>query len=209
MARPKKKPVEPAFVPKDKILSRLSVFFFDKPLLTAALWILLTLFGAFSYTTLLRREGFPAINFPLAIVGGTYFVNDPEAVDEAVANPITKLALEQEGVSSVQTSSGGNFFTVQISYDEGVDAKAATAQLEQTVKERGNLPKEAMTQYSVPYFGATGGSEEKLDMTLSFYAREEGASTSELVAAAEVFAAKLRDKNIHDVQDVFVVSPFE
>lgn len=210
MARPKKKSVsETVVVPKDKSLSKLSVFFFDRPLLTAFLWIALTLFGALSYTTFLRREGFPSVNFPLAFVGGTYFVNDATKVDDLVAGPITRLALEQEGVSAVQTSSGSNFFTVQVSYAEGVDAKQATASLEQAVKERGNLPAEAMAQYSVPYFGATGGSEQKLDMTLSFYADDNELPTAELVTAAEAFAVQLKDKDIHDVQDVFVVSPYE
>ncbi len=210
MARPKKKLMpETVIVPKDKFLSKLSVGFFDRPLLTAFLWIALTLFGALSYTTLLRREGFPAINFPLAFVAGTYFVNDPAQVDASVAEPITRIALEQEGVASVQTSSGGNFFSVQIFYDEGVDAKQATSQLEEAVAERGSLPNEAMVQYSVPYFGATGGSEQKLDMTLSFYADGNDLPTSELVAAAEDFASALRDKQVDDVQDVFVLNPYE
>lgn len=213
MARTKKtgqtEKANKAMIPKDKLLSRLSVSFFDRPLITAFLWIALTLFGALSYTTLLRREGFPSVNFPLAFVGGTYFANDPTKVDELVAEPITRIALEQDGVSSVQTRSGANFFSVQISYEEGVDAKSATTVLEQAVKEAGVLPQEAMTQYSVPYFGATGGSEEKIDIALSFYADDAELGTAELATAAEAFATKLRDQRLHDVEDVFVIDPFE
>lgn len=207
MARTKK--AEKSVIPKDRLLAKLTVFFFDRPRITAFLWIALTLFGAFSYTTLLRREGFPSVNFPLAFIGGTYFVNDAEKVDELVAEPITRLVTEQAGVSSVNTSSGSNFFSIQIAYDEGVDAKQATAELEQAVNERGGLPKEAMVQYSVPYFGATGGSEEKIDIGLSFYSTDDSADTVQLVDAAEKFASALSDKQIHDVQDVFVVSPYE
>ena len=131
-AKPKvsKKPAKKSAAhPEDKQLSRLSVAFFDRPLITAFLWIALTLFGALSYTTLLRREGFPSVNFPLAFVGGTYFVNDASIVDSEIAQPISELALAQDGVASVQTQSSSNFFTIQISYEEGVDARAATTEL--------------------------------------------------------------------------------
>lgn len=195
--------------PKDKLLSKVTIFFFDRPLLTAFFWIALTLFGALSYTTFLRREGFPSVNFPLAFVGGTYFVNDPAKVDSDVAKPISEIVLEQEGVASVQAQSSANFFSIQISYDEGVDAKATTAELETKVAESGRMPQQAMAQFNVPYFGATGGDVEQVDMAISFFPREDGPTVAEITATAEAYAKLLQDKNIHDVEKVFVKSPFE
>ncbi len=196
-------------LPKDKLLSRLSVFFFDRPRVTAFLWILLTLFGALSYGTFLRREGFPSVNFPLAFVNGTYFVNDPGKVDNDVARVISELAREQDGVTMVQTQSSANFFSVQISYDEDVNAAAATDELEERVRQSGRLPERVMAQYDVPYFGATGGDVEKLDIALSFFTRDDSVSVQELAEQAEAYAAVLRDRDIANVEEVFVKSPFE
>ncbi len=204
-----KKQTPKAKVPKDKLLSKLTVFFFDRPLLTAFLWIALTLFGALSYTTLLRREGFPSVNFPIAFVQGVYFVNDPAKVDSEVAAPISEIALDQDGVASVQSQSTATFFNVQVSFEEGVDARAAAAELENKVAESGRLPEGAIAQFNVPYFGATGGDIERVDMALSFFPSEDGASTEDITAAAEAYAQVLADKNIHDVERVFVKSPFE
>ncbi|MGH9856916.1 MAG: hypothetical protein ACRD4B_03630, partial [Acidobacteriota bacterium] len=61
---------------KDKLLPRLTVQFFNRPRLTAILWLALAVFGIFSYTTLLKREGFPSVQIPVAVVTGTNFVND-------------------------------------------------------------------------------------------------------------------------------------
>lgn len=47
---------------------------------------MIALFGILSYTTLLKREGFPPINIPYAIGQGTYFVGDPGG-DSDVAKP--------------------------------------------------------------------------------------------------------------------------
>ncbi len=207
MATSKKKPTQ-TLVPKDRLLGKISVFFFDRPIITAALWILLTLFGALSYGTLMKREGFPTINIPLALVNGVYFVNDPARVDADVAVPIVEVAKEQEGVRSVESTSAANFFTVAIMYEEGVDAASAAEALEQTVRADGVVPENANAQFNVPYFGATGGDVEKIDIALSFFAEEE-AATAELTAKAEEAAAWLSAKDLPEVAEVFVKNPFE
>ncbi len=209
MAKGRKKSVKKEVEPKDKLLGKVSVFFFDKPLLTAFLWIALTLFGALSYTTLMKREGFPSVDFPVAIVSGIYFVNDPEQVDSQVAAPIVEAAQDQEGVSSVQSTSAGNFFNVFITYDEGVDAKESAAELEKTIQESGVLPENANAQFNVPYFGATGGEAEKLDVAISFFAENDNVTTAELADKAETAAAWLNEKDLANVAEVFVKSPFE
>lgn len=195
--------------PKDRLLSKLTLWFFNKPRTTAVLWLLITVFGLFSYTTFLTREGFPSVNIPIAIVGGTYFVNDPAKVDADVAKPISDLALKQDGVSTVQTSSVDNFFTIQIQYKEGINAQGAANQLEQSVKQNADIPAQAIVQYNVPYFGATGGDVQKIDETISFYDLTGKASTEELVKQAEAAAKQLKDLGLSQVQDVFVKDPFK
>lgn len=206
----KKAPVDTTVkLPKDKLLPRMTLFFFDRARLAAILWVALTVFGAVSYTSLLRREGFPSVDIPLTIVGGTYFVNDPAKLDSEVSKPISEIALQQDNVSAVQSQAAGNFFNITIQYKEGTDSRSAAADLEKKVKESGRLPSSAAVEFRVPYFGVTGGDSVQLDEAISFYSKSNDVPLSELTAKAEEAAAVLRDKKLANVKDVFIKSPFE
>lgn len=195
--------------PKDRLLPRLTMVFFDRIRIAALLWVTLILFGALSYATLLKREGFPSVNIPFAVVSGTYFVNDPAQVDSRVTKPIADAALKQRDTSRVQSESAGNFFSVSIQYEEGVDAQAATKQLERTVNQTNKLPRNARVQYNVPYFGATGGDIEQIDLAISFYSTKDAVPTAQTAAKAEEAAKWLNDRHIAGVKSVFVKNPLE
>jgi multidrug efflux pump subunit AcrB len=195
-------------LPKDHLLSKLTIFFFDRPRLTAVLWVALVFFGVLSYTTLLSRQGFPSVNIPYAFVQGAYFVNDPAKVDSSVANPISQYALKQGNTSSIQAQSAGNFFTVAIQYKDGTDAKAATNTLEKAISSAHLLPSSAHVQYNVPYFGVTGGDPQQIDMELSFYSNDPNTSLSDATANAQIAAKWLNNQKLSDVKAVFVKSPF-
>lgn len=196
--------------PSDKLLAKLTIAFFKKAKLTIGIWLVLTIFGIASYTTFLRREGFPSVNIPLAIIGGTYFVNDAGKVDQDITKPLSDIALSQDSVSAVQSTAAANFFTISVQYKEGTDSKAATGTLEQKIAESGKLPASALIKYNVPYFGATGGDVEQLDLAVSFYTEaEQQPATTELVEKAEAAAAWLKDRSIPGVKDVFIKNPFD
>ena len=191
-----------------RLLPKFSLFFFDRPRLTALLFIVIFAFGILSYTTLLKREGFPSISIPVSSVSGAYFVNDPQKVDRDVVKPISDIALTVDGVKTVQAQSFANFFNVFVQFEEGVDAKAATQQIESKVKNDADLPAQAAVTYSVPYFGATGGALIPIDLAISFYGLENQ-STADITTKAEEFTSALKAKNLSLVKNVQVVSPFE
>lgn len=192
------------------MLVRLTTLFFNRPRITALLWLALMVFGIFSYTTLLKREGFPDVQIPISVVTGVYPVNDPARVDAEAARHVVGAALAMDSVSAVQSSSSGNFFTVSIQFKGGTDAEAATSALEQEVRDQGLVPPNALMQYNVPYFGATGGDIEPIDIAVSLY-REGQVETdiTALTAKAEEAAEWLRSQNLSQVDQVFVKSPFE
>lgn len=198
-----------AVIPRDKLLSKFTIFFFDLPKTTALLWAALVIFGGFSYTTLLKREGFPSVNIPISIVSGTYFVNDPAKVDTEVTKPVTDLALENKDAKVVRGSSTDNFFVVQIQYKDGTDANAATKELEEKVKSSEKVSDSTQIQYSVPHFGATGPDTKQVDAAVSFFSLDESVTATALTAKAEEAAVWLREKNIAGVKEVFVKSPFD
>ncbi|HTE58016.1 MAG TPA: efflux RND transporter permease subunit [Verrucomicrobiae bacterium] len=193
---------------KDKMLAKFTTFFFDRPRITAILWLVVAVFGVASYTTLLKREGFPSVQIPIAIVTGTYVTNDPAKVDAEAAKPLAEIALKQANVNTVTTQSSGNFFSTSIQYKEGTDTAAAAKTLEQAVKDSGKLPASARLQYNVPYFGATGGDIRQIDIAVSFYSKKT-ASEADLNAKATQAATWLQNKKIPHVHEVFVKSPLE
>jgi multidrug efflux pump subunit AcrB len=190
-----------------RLLPKFSLFFFDRPRFTAALFLLIFLFGVLSYTTLLKREGFPSISFPVASINGTY-IGDAKTVDEKVALPISKAALEQDAVSTVQSQAFDNFFNVFVQYNEGVDAQAAASELEKKLEDQQLIPSQAQVSVSAPYFSPAGLQLEPVDIGVSVYAKNNQ-SLESLITDANTLAAELNSKKLPTVKNAFVVSPFE
>lgn len=194
--------------PKDKLLPRITSFFFDKPAFTAFLWLTLFGFGLLSYTTLLRREGFPTVAIPVAIINGTFATPNPSDVDRQVAQPLSAIARRLPNVKTVQTQSAGNFFSVAVQYKDGVDAHQATAKLHEQVNASGLLPAAASVNYNVPYFGATGGDTKPIDIAISFYSKNPHESTTDLLKKANAAARMLNTQHVAGVESFSVKDPF-
>lgn len=193
--------------PSDKLLPKLTLFFFGRPWMTVAIWAVLVVFGATCYVSLLKREGFPSINIPIVIVSGTY-AQDAATVDKSLAKPLSDIALKQADVSTVTTSSQDNFVQTVIQYEESADTDEAKASLEKAVKDAGTMPDGAQLKFSAPYFGATGGSEEKIDATVSIFNKDNKLTTAELTAKADQAVAYLNKHRGPQVEKFFVQSPY-
>jgi multidrug efflux pump subunit AcrB len=206
-----KKSRKPAAIPepKDKLLPKLTLAFFKRPRKTALLWVVIVLFGALSYTTFLKREGFPSIDIPIVVVNGSYAVDDAARVDGDLAKPLSEIALKQEGVSKVQTTSEADFFTAMVQYKEDVDARQAGKDLEAAAKKAGAIPEGAELEFNAPYFGVTGGAKEKIDATISVFAPKNNLSTKELTTRAEGIARELNRHKQSQIENFFIQSPFE
>ncbi len=184
---------------------RLSLFFFDRTRFTALLWVALILFGALSYTTFLKREGFPSVQTPYAFAQGTYLVNDATRVDNEVSKPLSDFLLKQDGVKLVQSQSFDNFYTVVISYEEGVNAETKSVALKQEITDKKILPENAQTKVEAYKFGFTPRGDS---MVVAFYGHENQ-TTAELTPKAREAAEFLKSQNLSLVQDVSVIDPFE
>lgn len=204
---PKKQQVD--IQPRDRLLPRLTMFFFRRSGTAALIWLVIATFGIASYTTLLKREGFPSVNIPLVVVTGSYAVDDAEQVDKALAKAVSDAALKQEGASTVVTQSEENFFNATIQYDETVNGSEAAKRLEKDLEKSGTLPENVQLNYDAPYFGVTGGSLEPVDMTISVYDKSGELSLKQLAEKAGLVAQKLDDKNLSQAKSFKVSEPFD
>ena len=173
---------------KNNILVKMTSFFFMRWKLTLLLWAFLLGFGALTYTSIIKREGFPPIQFPLSFVNATYFVDDVDAVDSRVALPLYEVVNEIDGVDEVITSSSANFMTSQILFDQSVDPAEANQQVTNAVNEaqsEGVLPEQA--EISVIEIDPASFLFE-YDMLLSVYSTDPDVTPAELEEVANFVA---------------------
>ena len=194
---------------RDKLLPALTLAFFNRPRLTALLWLSITIFGIVSYTTLLKREGFPSVAIPIVIVNGVYGVNDPAKVDAALATPISDLALKQAGVKSVSSESAANFMSVTIQYSENTDTTQAKQALQAAIDADAQIPKTAKLTLGAPNFGVTGPSFEKVDATVSVYSTQPGTTLQDLTVKASRAAEYLQSHKSAQVARYYDNQPFQ
>lgn len=197
---------KPTTTAKQTHSQRLSLWFFRRPRKTALIWLVIALFGAASYGTLLKREGFPSVATPFAIAKGSYLVHDPARVDREVGKPLSNFLTKQEGVKSVLTQSFSDFYTTIVNYEEGVNSGAASKTISKKLAKQGLLPTQATFQLEPYEFGFT---ERGDDLAISFYSQDGQASIEELVAQGQQAAAFIQKRNLPLVQDVSVLNPLE
>lgn len=190
---------------QDKLLPRLSLKVFNAPRIVAILWLCVTVFGAVSYTTLLKREGFPSIDIPYSVVAGAYLVDNPEQVDKEVAKPISDIALKDKRVKSVAAHAQANFYDVVLQYEEGTNANEAGKQLDAQIKAANILPEQAVVKVQTPKLGFT---ERGDDSVISFYAKNDGATTEELVAESQKLVDYIKSQSIEGIASISTIDPF-
>lgn len=189
-----------------KLLPKFTLFFFSRPRLTILLWLLIFSFGIASYTTFLKREGFPQIVIPYSYVTGPYLVNNADKVDKQVAKPLSDIIGKDKDVKNVQTQASANFFNVVVQYHEGANTDAANSRIEQAVAVAHVLPAEAKPEFKTLSPGVTQRGD---DILISFYATNGKTSTQELTKKAQAAADYINSSaNIPLSRWVKIIDPF-
>ncbi|HEX5455954.1 MAG TPA: efflux RND transporter permease subunit [Candidatus Saccharimonadales bacterium] len=188
-----------------KPLQKLTLYFFNHTRQTALLWLIITLFGAFCYSTLLNREGFPGIETPYAMGKGAYLVNDPARVDTQVASPIDAYLMKQPDIKTVQSHSQGNFYSIIVSYKDNTNAAARSKQLHDEIISKGIIPGQATFELDAYKFGFSNRGD---DLIVSFYSTAP-VSTKQLANKAEKAVEYLKSKNMPLVNDLYLINPLK
>ncbi|HEY5549950.1 MAG TPA: efflux RND transporter permease subunit [Candidatus Saccharimonadales bacterium] len=173
------------------LISRITLFFYDRPRSSLLIWLLIFAFGIASYTTLLKREGFPEIHIPYTYVNGPYLVDDPQKVDRDVTKPLSEVISRQPRVKTVQAFASANSFNVVVQYEEGTQEQKATADLEKAVKDAEVLPEDAKPEFR-PLSPSV--NERGDDILIVFFDKDNQTSTEELTRKAEEAAKYLANQ---------------
>src|SRR5690606_3907446 len=104
------------------------------------LWVFLLGFGAVVYTSIIKREGFPPIQFPVSFVSGFYQA-DANKVDSDVAQPFYNAVRDIEGVTSVSTTANVNSFSSAVFFEESITTEQGSLLIREAIE--GVLPSQA------------------------------------------------------------------
>ena len=132
MSRSKSQPTNP--------LVRFSSFFFVRWRLTLILWLILSLAALAVYHNLIRREGFPPIQFPITVVSGDYFVDDATRVDNEIIKPLLDNFSEVSDIKQTFATAGDNFFNLVVVFDDQISPEQGRQRLAEVVDQEQFLP---------------------------------------------------------------------
>jgi multidrug efflux pump subunit AcrB len=130
---------------ENNALVKMTKFFYVRFRLTLLLWVLFLGLGAGIYTNIIKREGFPSIQFPVSFVSGVYLVNDKDVVDRQVTQPLYEILDSIEGVSEITTTANDNFFNAVVFFDSNVDSAAGTTAVKEALNNATTIPEQATT----------------------------------------------------------------
>ncbi len=103
--------------------------------LTLATWLVVGAVGLTAYFGGLATEGFPPVNLPIAVVSGTYFVDDPEVVDAQVAQPLHQRFEAVAGVAQVDSFSFGESYFVIVEFESTFSSMEGAGAMEAALPE--------------------------------------------------------------------------
>lgn len=182
-------------------LANVSVFFFKHKYISLTIWLVILMFGALSYTTLLKREGFPSIQISITLVRGVYLVDDAQKVDSQVAVPLSEAIGQVEGVDSVVTSAQSNFFTAVVYTDDSLTAEEAVASIQSGIEQASDIPENANIEVEAINLSKYYNS---FDSLLATYSSDNSMSTQQLTESARVASESLVEN-----PDILSATPVE
>ncbi|HMT19108.1 MAG TPA: efflux RND transporter permease subunit [Candidatus Saccharibacteria bacterium] len=127
------------------IWQRIGLFFFDRPIVTVGIWLVIVGFGILSYTSFMRREGFPSVDVPLGVINVISFNESAEQTDQNYTIPLLEAIGNNPFVKSVRAQSTDQGASIQITFTEGTDVQSALNELEE--KNKGTLSDKAKISY--------------------------------------------------------------
>lgn len=144
----------------NNIITKISEFFIKRSRLSILLILALLTLGFYTYSSVLKREGFPVINIPIILVNTPYFSGDASKTEEKITFPIYEALSELEGIKEVQTTSSDKLSSLVITLEESTENnKEIKDKIETKIKE---LNLESNSTVVLPNAGFIDGQNDLL-----------------------------------------------
>lgn len=147
---------------RDSVVSRFAMGFLSRFRASFLLVIALLALGYLSYSTLLKREGFPPIEVPGVIVQATYFVEDTELVDEEVTRPIESALSNISETNSIRSITADNFSSLFVELGGTLTAQEGEALIKEELDSLTTFPAGVTITYNTINASAVDGENDFL-----------------------------------------------
>jgi multidrug efflux pump subunit AcrB len=157
-------------------------------------------FGYVSFTVLLKKEGYPPIQFPGVLITSTYIVNDSEKVNNEITKPIYKAINGIDEIKQISTTTGDNYSVLFVQLEDNSSADQKLKEIKEEINLKVKFPSDQIQlKYSTINASSldnendyifTISSNEKSYAELQKKAHEIG---DELEAVAGIKAVNVKD----------------
>jgi len=180
------------------VWQKIGLFFLDKKPVTIGLWLLVVIFGILSYANWMRRDGFPSVDVPIALVQVIAFEDSAVSVDQKYTLPIIDVIKKDTSVKLVNSSSNDQGASIQLQFNEGTDVEAQLKNLEYELV--GKLPKEGRVVYVK--INASKLTAEGEDLLVSVHSADKTSEQLDLDATKLVGILNGKLKNGSSVRSI-------
>lgn len=181
---------------KPDALTRVSLLFLNRWRITVLLLIGILAIGTATYTTFLKREGFPTIEVPVALIQTPYFVNDRSLVDRDITQTIESAISSLQEVKTITSNTSDNFSNITVEFKKDITSKDGAKLLEDAVN-KVNLPKDTKPRFVTINAASFDGEN---DLVFSLIGKDK--SIKELQDKANFIAKELESVNSVNKSDV-------
>lgn len=171
---------------KDTFITKLSLASVNNLRFTVLVFLAILMLGWMSYTTFLKREGFPNIQVPVVLISGNYQVNDKNRVDREVTSVIESQIARLKQVDKINSTTLDNSFTIIATLTDENTSEDGQRLIRDELSTNLKLPEGA--SYSVSTVSA-GKFNGEYDMIINVY--RDGVSIEELQTKSEIIASEL------------------
>ena len=134
---------------KLSIFQKLSLFFYDHLKTSIFIWTSVLLFGFFSYTTFMQREGFPQVNVPISTVQVLYFADDKDKVDSQITQPILNEIKQDSAVKKTTANRTNNGAIIVVEHSDSFTSQSGSESIKKKFEESDSkLPKGAQVSFN-------------------------------------------------------------
>lgn len=187
---------------KPDALTKVSLLFLNRWRITVLLLVGIVAIGTATYTTFLKREGFPTIEVPVALIQTPYFVNDRSLVDKDITQPIESAISSLQEIKTINSTTADNFSNITVEFKKNITSKDGAKLLEDAVNKI-NFPKDTKPAFVTINAASLDGEN---DLVFSLIGKDK--SVQELQDKANLIAQEIKSvnsvnkANVIDLQEV-------
>ncbi len=145
----KKKSIKKIRSTKIGLFEKFTLAFYDHMKLSVLFWISIFIFGFFSYTTFMQRQGFPQVSVPISLVKIVYLANDKAVVDKQVTSKLVEAVQADPSVEKSTSTSTNNGGVIVVQHTDKFTSGEGSKSIESAITNSTvKIPPNAVVEYS-------------------------------------------------------------